>query len=455
MLADTIRHKTSRETYDIDGFINQLLASRKFDELAEKVADKAAVRIMHVEAAPARLERFSEVNKVNKTTENSQKSYRDQPPRDFEKTDADSIKLRNDNGQDKPGMIDTQAVMMDENTSQSNNLKLKYKYLTRNAYEKKVFSDRGSEKGDQPKRSETSDEKFRDHDTKAEEREEREEHTHQDTSEKKQHSSSKNEFMDENSRWRHDNKQRGDDRSDSESNRKEKSHIKSHDDMDSERNENSKNTHQRDDQDVRRDTIYTQNSRPEFKSIVKNEVHKVDHVDNSTEEEKVESSSAEAEKAEEEPDKSTSDENVTKDNDEVSHSPLRSRDETEPDIDENKITSDNQQEGTAYGYLYRSEEHKEQDEEPKSEEQGTEEHGSEEHKAEAQGTEEQHTAEQNTQEQRDGSEEEKHATSYKPVIRREGNKLYTYVEAPEYQEYHEQMAKMLKEHPINPADFMT
>nr|XP_021195899.2 myb-like protein X [Helicoverpa armigera] len=532
MLANTMRHKSSRETYDIDGFIHQLLASRKFDELAEKVADKAAVRIMHIETSPARLQRFTkEVNKINKTIENPQKSHREPPSRDHEiamKADSsDDIKLRNDNSQDKQGMIDTQAVMMDENTSQSNSLKLKYKYLTRNAYEKKLFSDRGSEKTDQPKRNEVSAEKSRDHDKKAEE------HTHQDNSEKKQHSSSKTEretSKDDNSRWRHDN--RDNDREDSDSKKQDKSHVKSHDNMDTERKENNKNNHQREDQEVRRDTIDTQNSRPEFKSIVKNEVHAIGHVDdrNSTEDENPESSSVEnddvkivpplIEKTSEEDEKgvgnlekSSSDENIVKEKDEFSPVTLKSRDETEPNIDENKITADNQDDSI---YVYRSEEHKEPVEEhnekieehkekieehkektekhkemaekhkektkehkgpvkePKSEEQesveqvtgepkseepnsgerGNGEQKTEELKAEAQDTEEEPMSEQKAQENGDSNEEDRPTASNKPVIRREGNKVFTYVEAPEYQEYHEQMAKMQKEHPFNPTDFL-
>lgn len=132
--SETIRTKSSN--IDIDDFINRLLSSQKFDELADKVADKA-VKKLKAGNPLERLERFIAPNNV--TIQGKEKGYKD-----HEKESSYRDASSRDEGLQfsKLGKINTEALMRDEIEEQSEHLQLKFKYLTKNAHEKKAMKDR-------------------------------------------------------------------------------------------------------------------------------------------------------------------------------------------------------------------------------------------------------------------------------------------------------------------------
>ncbi|CAH0602350.1 unnamed protein product [Chrysodeixis includens] len=118
----------TKSNIDIDDFINKLLSSQKFDELADKVAEKAAKKIKdgnktlpHVEGL------FATNNFSQEGKEKSSYDYKKESANNFANFRASDPPLP------KHGKINTVALMRDNGGEQSENLKLKYKYLTKNA----------------------------------------------------------------------------------------------------------------------------------------------------------------------------------------------------------------------------------------------------------------------------------------------------------------------------------
>ncbi|CAH1642700.1 unnamed protein product [Spodoptera littoralis] len=131
MSAIPIPRKTSSETYDVDGFIDQLLASRKFDELTEVFADKTAYKIKNLDNPPTTrtdIERIRWSKKSHKNTDKEQ--FKD----DHTQTELISIKLRDDDTHSKESRKRKPIISLkDGEVSPNENLRLKYKYLTKNA----------------------------------------------------------------------------------------------------------------------------------------------------------------------------------------------------------------------------------------------------------------------------------------------------------------------------------
>lgn len=134
MCASIKRHRIRNRHYDINGFISQLLASNKFDELAEKVAEKAVNRILYLKEDQTPVDRANEFNKVQNNTASTTKI----PPTQSEETHIKEY-LR----QGFAGKIDLNAVM-NESTSPSENLMLKYKLIKKNALETKIQNERNT-----------------------------------------------------------------------------------------------------------------------------------------------------------------------------------------------------------------------------------------------------------------------------------------------------------------------
>ncbi|XP_022833962.1 myb-like protein X [Spodoptera litura] len=131
MSAIPIPRKTSSEKYDVDGFIDQLLASRKFDELTEVFADKAAYKIKNLDNPPTArtdIERIRWSKKSHKNTNKEQ--FKD----DHTHTELISIKLRDDDTHSKESRKRNPTISLnDGEISPNENLRLKYKYLTKTA----------------------------------------------------------------------------------------------------------------------------------------------------------------------------------------------------------------------------------------------------------------------------------------------------------------------------------
>lgn len=411
MSANTIRHQ-SNTNYDIEDFINQLLASQKFDELAEKVADKAVNKLKNIETPPARLERFSDINSNDKPNK-SEPIYRETINREYDKEVVynKNTKLRDNPQMADLGKIDTEAVMKTEASSQAENLRLKYKYLTRNAHEKKVFNERTDNaehntalrnKYEKPER--TSKENVKKgsnedvpHNSNTEGR-----IFNIDDTEKEQHGPKK--VFNEEDHNRYENRDNG--REASDSNRNSHNHENAHEIHEDRHEDNIKKERSREDPPPRFEKEMREarsNDKPEFKSKVKTktvglvrslrdeeaptsfEEDKQDKVDRSTEKSKdVEDTENEETK------KSTQEDN---DEEETDAPVLRAEEHSSaPDVKENKVTSSN--------------ENSDQDEEE--------------------------------------SQEISTTTTKKPRLRKEGDKVYTFVDHPDYEEYHEQVAKLEK-----------
>lgn len=126
------------------------MASQKFDELAEKVADKAVKKIKNMEVGAG----ASFVDKVinNKNLNDDDQPHRyEEKKRDYEEKAMGyrEREQRSNNNVDnvKPGKIIPEAVMKKEDDSgQSDSLTLKYKYLKQHAMEKKASNHKQEEK---------------------------------------------------------------------------------------------------------------------------------------------------------------------------------------------------------------------------------------------------------------------------------------------------------------------
>lgn len=137
MSAIPIPRKTSRETsYDIDAFIDQLLASRKFDELTEVFADKAAYKIKNLDqpsetqtpTVRTDVDRIIWSKKSHKNTDNEQTDTH---------TELTSIKLHDDDTNSTETRHPNPIISLKNGEILPNNsLRLKYKYLKRNAKKK-------------------------------------------------------------------------------------------------------------------------------------------------------------------------------------------------------------------------------------------------------------------------------------------------------------------------------
>ncbi|KAJ8704839.1 hypothetical protein PYW08_012159 [Mythimna loreyi] len=134
-ICDCLRRvKLKHGRYDINGFISQLLASKRFDELAEVLAEKAAIKIMSFQMDPTHVDRAIDYNDTVDTNKNEEK---------IEKKIEDKNKGKHeDKNKGKPdnkfnAKINPQAVI-NESISLAQNLQLKYKNLKKFAMEKKA-----------------------------------------------------------------------------------------------------------------------------------------------------------------------------------------------------------------------------------------------------------------------------------------------------------------------------
>ncbi|KAF9421733.1 hypothetical protein HW555_002414 [Spodoptera exigua] len=137
--------KVSTKTYDVDGFISQLLASQKFDELTELFANKAAYKIKKIDPS------LTDIVTMRRSKNADTELLKD----DHMQTELMDSKLRDDDKQSKEyRKFYTSILLKDGELSPNENLTLKYTYITRNA-KKKNTSDHS--KVEIPKKKDDND----------------------------------------------------------------------------------------------------------------------------------------------------------------------------------------------------------------------------------------------------------------------------------------------------------
>ncbi|KAH9627720.1 hypothetical protein HF086_017263 [Spodoptera exigua] len=116
--------KVSTKTYDVDGFISQLLASQKFDELTELFANKAAYKIKKIDPS------LTDIVTMRRSKNADTELLKD----DHMQTELMDSKLRDDDKQSKEYRKFYPSILLkDGELSPNENLTLKYTYITRNA----------------------------------------------------------------------------------------------------------------------------------------------------------------------------------------------------------------------------------------------------------------------------------------------------------------------------------
>lgn len=150
-ISGHLTKKSNNNNYDIEFFISQLLSSQKFDELADKVAEKAVKKIQSMtpsEKFSDQKAKQSEIEEVEK--ENSNENIEEgEKKRVIINMSAETSQLRQNENPHRderphkpaaPVKINTHALLKNDEDSEQGELSLKYEYLKKHAHDEKVHN---------------------------------------------------------------------------------------------------------------------------------------------------------------------------------------------------------------------------------------------------------------------------------------------------------------------------